>query len=434
MNGVIKKYLNHGIMITLMAIILIAFVYYFFYTSHSTQLKQPIKVGVLFASTGTMSISEIPVKNATLLAIEEINNKGGILGQPIEPILIDSRSDLAYSAKMAEKLIKEDKVSVVFGCWTSSCRKTLKPIFETNNHLLIYPVQYEGLEQSPNIVYTGAAPNQQIIPAIKWAFDNVGKRFFLVGSDYIFPRIANAIIKDQVKILGGEIVGEDYLLLGSTDVTPIIERIVASKPSIIINTINGDSNIAFFKELRQFGITPQKIPTLSFSIAENELQHMNVEQMWGDYAAWNYFESIPSETNKTFVHDFKKKFGQNQVTDDPIEAAYFSVYLWAQAVKDAESADVNIVRDKIKKQSMNAPEGTVYIDPENQHTWKMVRIGKIKKDGQFEIIWQSAKPIQPIPYPTYRSKSEWDRFAQEIYKSWGNRWENPGTVNNAPNF
>lgn len=396
--------------------------------------SQPIKVGVLFATTGTMAISETPVKNATLMAIDEINEQGGIMGRPIVPIVVDSKSDLNHAAALAEKLIKDNKVSVVFGCWTSSCRKTLKPIFEKNNHLLIYPVQYEGLEQSPNIIYTGAAPNQQIIPAIKWAFDNLGNRFFLVGSDYIFPRVANAIIKDQVNILGGEIVGEDYLLLGSQDVDPVINRIIKTKPTVIINTINGDSNIAFFKALRAKGITPEKIPTVSFSIAENELLSMEIPKMVGDYTAWNYFQSLHNPSNAKFVKNFKNRFGEKQVTDDPIEAGYFSVYLWAQAVNEAKTDNVNIIRDKIKRQSLNAPEGPVYIDPENQHTWKMVRIGKIKADGQFEIVWQSEKPIQPMPYPTYRSKEEWDNLANTIYKNWGNRWENPGetTATQAP--
>ncbi len=410
-------------------LLLLGFLMYYF-TDTQYGRHSPIKVGLLFATTGTMALSETPVKNATLMAIEEINQKGGILGRKLKPIIVDSQSNLTQAAALANTLIKKDKVSVIFGCWTSSCRKTLKTIVETNNHLLIYPVQYEGLEQSPNIVYTGAAPNQQIIPAIKWAFDHIGKRFFLVGSDYIFPRIANAIIQDQVNILGGQIAGEEYLLLGSKDVDPIVKKIIQTKPSIIINTINGDSNIAFFKALRQAGITAKTIPTLSFSIAEQELQSMAIPQMVGNYAAWNYFQSIQTPVNQAFVTQFKHKFGNAQVTSDPMEAAYFGVYLWAQAVEEAGTADVNAVRDKIQKQSMNAPEGTVYIDQENQHTWKKVRIGKIKANGQFDIIWSAEKASQPIPYPTYRTKEAWDKLAQDLYKGWGNHWENTSSKNN----
>lgn len=421
MYGLQKKYL-WSFIISIIFLIIIAGSYFYFY--YDRNYSRPIKVGVLFALTGTMAISEQSLNKSTLMAIDEINQKGGILGRLIQPIIIDSRSDLSYSAAMAKKLIQMDKVSVIFGCWTSACRKTLKPIVEKYNHLLIYPVQYEGLEESPNIIYTGAAPNQQIIPAIKWTFDNLGKRFFLIGSDYIFPRIANLIIKDQVHILGGEIVGEEYLILGSSDVKHVVDEIIKAQPTVIINTINGDSNIAFFKELRSKNITPQKIPTLSFSIAENELLSMDVNSMLGDYAAWNYFQSIQNKSNSNFVSNFKKRYGAHSVTDDPIEAAYFGVYIWAQAVEDAGKEQVALVKERIKKQSMNAPEGVIYIDSENQHTWKTVRIGKILADGQFEIVWHSEKPTQPIPYPTYRSKEEWDKIIHDLYKKWNNHWEN----------
>ena len=385
-----------------------------------------IKVGILHSLTGTMAISENPVKDSTLLAIQEINDAGGLLGKKIEPVIHDGKSDWPTFANEAEKLIKEDKVAVVFGSWTSASRKTVKPIFERYNHLLFYPVQYEGLEESPNIVYTGAAPNQQIIPAVKWTFDNIGKKFFLVGSDYVFPRTANAIIKDIVSALEGEIVGEEYLLLGSSDVDDVVKKIAAAKPDAIFNTINGDSNLAFFKALRAVGITPDKIPTISFSIAEAELQAMGAAAFAGDYAAWNYFQSIDSEKNREFVEKFKKIYGASRVTDDPIEAGYFGVHLWAKAVNDAGTTDVEAVRKALPKQSFEAPEGMVYIDKENQHTWKIVRIGKILPDGQFEIVWSSEKPIRPVPFPVYRSKIEWNQFLTELYKSWGERWANPG--------
>src|SRR5436190_21566959 len=224
-------------------VIVLVFIGWQGYKSYQKKISEPIKVGILHALTGTMAMSERSVVDATMLAIEEINAAGGLLGRQIKPIIVDSRSEGSYAAQMAEKLITKDKVSVVFGCWTSSCRKTVKPIFEQYNHLLFYPVQYEGLESSPNIIYTGAAPNQQIIPAVKWMFDHKGTRFFLIGSDYIFPRIANMLIKEQVKALGGEVVGEEYLLLGASDVGSVIEKIKQSKPTVILNTINGDSNI-----------------------------------------------------------------------------------------------------------------------------------------------------------------------------------------------
>ncbi|MDM8561308.1 urea ABC transporter substrate-binding protein [Candidatus Parabeggiatoa sp. HSG14] len=390
------------------------------------QTKPPIKVGILHSLTGTMAISETAVVDATLLAIDELNQKGGILGRKIEPIVVDGRSDWPTFANGAEKLITQENVSVVFGCWTSASRKTVKPVFEKYNHLLFYPVQYEGLEQSPHIIYTGAAPNQQIIPVVKWSFDNLGKRIFLVASDYVFPRAANAIIKGQAMALSAKVVGEEYILLGSRDVKAVVQKILATKPDVVLNTINGDTNVAFFTELHNAGITPEKIPVMSFSIAENELHHLDIKNMTNHYAAWNYFQTVNTKVNQDFVKRFKNKYGQNRVTNDPMEAAYFGVYLWAQAVEDTQTIEVNQVRNAMKNQSFQAPGGLVYVDDDNNHTWKTVRIGKIRQDGQFDIVWTSERPVQPIPYPTYRLKSEWHKFLDDLYTSWGNQWANPG--------
>jgi urea transport system substrate-binding protein len=396
------------------------------YVNSIAARQTPIRVGVLHSLTGTMAISEAAVVDATLLAIEEINQQGGLLGRPIEPVIVDGASDAATFARAAEQLIINDQVAVVFGCWTSASRKTVKPVFERYDHLLFYPVQYEGLEQSPNIVYTGAAPNQQIIPAVKWSLDNLGRRFFLVGSDYVFPRTANEIIKDQLTALNAEIVGEEYLLLGSTDVEAIIEKIITSKPDVILNTINGDSNIAFFRALRSAGIDSQTTPTVSFSIAEPELRSIDSALTTGDYAAWNYFQSVDSPENRAFVERFRARYGQDRTVSDPMEAAYAGVYLWAQAVTDAQSPAVSGVRQTIKKQSLRAPGGVMYIDPETQHTWKNVRIGQIGSDGQFVIVWNSGKPVRPVPFPLYRSASTWQDFLEQLYSGWGNSWANPG--------
>ena len=392
------------------------------------KIKTPIKVGLLHSLTGTMAISETAVVEATLMAIDELNQKGGILGRKIEALVTDGRSDWPTFAAEAERLITQENVSVVFGCWTSASRKTVKPVFEKYNHLLFYPLQYEGLEQSPNIIYTGAAPNQQIIPAVKWSLDNLGKRIFLVASDYVFPRAANAIIKAQALALSAEVVGEEYILLGSHDVKAVVQKIVATEPDVVLNTINGDTNVAFFREMNNVGMTPEKIPILSFSVAEDELRQLGIKNMVGHYAAWNYFQSVNTEVNQNFVNRFKQTYGPERVTDDPMEAAYFGVYLWAQAVEEVGTTEVKKVRHAMKRQSFKAPEGLVYIDDNNNHTWKTVRIGKIRADGQFDIVWTSEKPIQPIPYPSYRLKSEWDKFLNELYTTWGNRWANPGSV------
>ncbi len=409
--------------ILMAAIIALLFTGSYFGYHYYLQSKPPIKVGILHSLTGTMAISEASVKDATLMAIDEINEKGGLLnGRRIEPVVIDIKSDWGYAKDMAKKLIDEDKVSVVFGCWTSACRKTIKPVFEEKNHLLFYPVQYEGLEQSLNIVYTGATPNQQIFPAVKWAFDNIGKKVFLVGSDYVFPRTANALIRNKIEGLGGKVVGEEYIKLGSKDVDEAVDEIILAKPDVILNTINGDTNIAFFKKLREKGIHSDQIPTISFSIGESELKNLDPKLVEGDYAAWNYFQSLPLKNNESFVRRFKDKYGEDRVLSDPMEAGYFGVYLWSQAVEDAGSDDVMRVKQQIRKQSLNAPEGLVYIDPETQHTWKIVRIGKIRSDGQFDVIWDSKKPVRPIPYPIYRSVLDWNLFLDTLYKGYGNQW------------
>lgn len=405
------------------AIILLATAAYFYFSSRSGFKAEPIKVGILHSLSGTMAISEKPVVHATLMAISEINAQGGILGREIVPIIVDGRSDWPTFAQQAEDLIVKHKVSAVFGCWTSASRKTVKPIFEQYNHILFYPVQYEGIENSPNIVYTGAVPNQQIIPAVKWSFDHLGKKYFLIGSDYVFPRIANEIIKDLVTILGGQIVGEEYLPLGSDNVDEVVRQIKEAKPDVIINTINGNSNVFFFHELYK---THTDIPVMSFSIAEHEIQMIGVKYMEGNYASWNYYQSIDTEENRKFVQHFKDQYGQDKVVDDPMEAGYFGVYLWAQAVEEAETDNVHEVRKAIKDQSFLAPEGMVYVDHHNNHLWKQVRIGKILKNGQFDIVWNSNKPIKPKPYPAYRGKTEWDKFLNSLYQGWDQNWANPG--------
>jgi urea transport system substrate-binding protein len=391
---------------------------------NSPVYRPTIKVGVLHSQTGTMAISEEAVRDATLLAIEELNEAGGLLGRTIEPVVADGHSDEGMFAGEAERLIARDGVAVIFGCWTSASRKAVKAVVERHDHLLFYPVQSEGLEQSPNIVYTGATPNQQIIPGVKWCFDHLGRRMFLVGSDYVFPRTANRIIRDQLTALGGEIVGEEYLLLGTDDVEGVVEMVRRSRPDVILNTVNGGTNIALFRGLRAAGITPETIPTMSFSLAEQELLALGPESLAGDYATWNYFQSVASRANTDFVERFKARFGQGRVTDDPMEAAYSGVHLWAQAVAKAGSAAPGEVRKAIDGQSFAAPGGLVYVDGETRHIWKPVRVGKIRRDGQYEIVWDSMHAVRPVPYPMYKAKDEWDVFLQSLHDRWGKRWAN----------
>jgi urea transport system substrate-binding protein len=362
-----------------------------------------IKVGLLHSLSGTMAISETTVVDAELLAIEEINAAGGVLGKQIEVVKEDGASDWPTFAEKATKLIDQDKVVTIFGCWTSASRKAVLPVFESKNHMLWYPVQYEGQECSKNIFYTGAAPNQQIEPAVDWLLQNKGKKFFLVGSDYVFPRTANTIIKEQLKAKGGEMVGEDYLPLGNTEVTPIITKIKQALPDggVIFNSLNGDSNVAFFKQIQAAGLTPDKYPTMSVSIAEEEVRQIGKEYLLGHYAAWNYFQTVDTPANKKFVEAFKAEYGQDRVTNDPMEAAYIMVYLWKQAVEKAGTADnLEKVRAAAIGQEFDAPEGKVKMAA-NHHISKTVRIGEVRDDGLFDIVWSTEGPVDPIPWNQY---------------------------------
>ncbi|MDK3155809.1 urea ABC transporter substrate-binding protein [Kamptonema cortianum] len=369
-------------------------------TTTSAASGDTIKVGILHSLSGTMAISEKSVVDAEQLAIEEINQAGGVLGKQIQAVVEDGASDWPTFAEKARKLIDQDRVVTIFGCWTSASRKAVLPVFEDKQHMLWYPVQYEGQECSNNIFYTGAAPNQQIEPSVDWLLENKGREFFLVGSDYVFPRTANTIIKAQLEAKGGTVVGEDYLPLGNTEVTPIITKIRQALPNggVIYNTLNGDSNVAFFKQMQGAGLGPDRYPVMSVSIAEEEVKAIGVEYLKGHYAAWNYFQTVDTPANQKFVEAFKAKYGSNRVTNDPMEAAYIAVYLWKQAVEKAGTADdLEQVRMAAYGLSFDAPEGRVTMNP-NHHISKVVRIGEVRDDGLFEIISSTDGAVDPLPW------------------------------------
>ncbi len=385
----------------------------------------PIRVGILHSQTGPMAISERSMVEAELLAIEEINARGGLLGRQLEPVIADGASDWPTFAREAERLITQEKVDIIFGCWTSASRKTVLPVIERNAHLLVYPMAYEGLEQSPNVIYTGAAPNQQVIPALKWSIDNLGPRVFLVGSDYIWPHTINAIMSDVLPALGATLVGEQYVFFGSANVEKAVAAIVRAQPDVIISSVVGESNIAFYKALREAGLTPDKVPVVSFSVAEDELRTLSREDLAGQYLAWNYFQSVQSAENTTFIETFRQRYGADRVTSDVIETSYFSVHLWAMAVAEAGSVELDVVREAMLGQSFNAPEGIVSVDPATRHTWRSFSMGKVREDGQIDIVWTAAKPIRPVPYPTSRSRRAWETFLENLQTGWGGAWANP---------
>jgi len=358
-----------------------------------------IKVGVLHSLSGTMAISEVSVRDAELLAIEEINKAGGVMGKKLVPVVEDGQSDWPTFAEKAQKLISTDKVAATFGGWTSASRKAMLPVFERNKALLYYPVQYEGLEASPYIFYTGATTNQQIIPGLEFLKNELKvKKLFLVGSDYVFPRTANKEIKAWAKANGMQIVGEEYAPLGNTEYATTINKIKEAKPDAVFQTINGDSNVAFWKQFTNAGLSAKTLPVISVSTAEDEVRGVGIENIAGQYVAWNYYQTTPGAKNEAFVKAYKAKYGADRVTDDPIEAGYVGVNLWAKAVEKAGSTNVEKVKAASKGLTFDAPEGLVTVDGSNQHIYKTARIGKLQPNGLIDEVGGSGKPIKPDPF------------------------------------
>jgi urea transport system substrate-binding protein len=377
--------------------------------SASADSANTVKIGVLHSLTGTMAISETSLRDAVLMAVDEINARGGVMGKKIEPVVVDPASNWDLFAEKAKQLITQDKVAVVFGCWTSVSRKSVLPVFESLKGLLFYPVQYEGEEQSPNIFYTGATPNQQLIPAAQYMMSKEGgskKKFYLLGTDYVFPRTANKILKAYLlseKVPEQNII-EEYTPFGYMDYQTIVGKIKEfgkNGDAVVLSTINGDSNVPFYKEFANQKLTAGKIPIMAFSVAEDELRSMETEHLVGHLAAWNYYQSLDTPENKTFVDAFKKKYGDSRVTDDPIEAAYFGVYVWKAAVEKAGSAEVDKVVPAVLGLDFDAPGGKKHMNATNHHTAKPVYIGKIRADGQFDIVSKSPGLVEPEAFSQY---------------------------------
>ena len=386
--------------------------------------RRPIVVGILHSETGPMAVSERSMIDAEVLALEQINDAGGLLGRPVRWVIADGASDWPTFAREADRLINDERAEVIFGCWTSASRKSVLPVVEAADHLLVYPMAYEGLETSPQVIYTGAAPNQQITPAVQWCHTTLAaRRFFLIGSDYIWPHCVNAIISDQLTGLGAEKVGEEYVPFGSTDVAGYVEQIRKAKPDVVLCSVVGDSVLAFFETLKEAGIDPEEIPVVTFALAEDELRSIDHADLVGHYAAWNYFQSIDRAENRQFVADFKARYGQDRVTSDVIAAASNSVRLWANAVRESGTTEVRQVRNAMRRQSLDAPEGIIAVDPETQHTWRPVYLAKIRADGQFDIVWSSKVAVRPVPYPITRSRAAWTALVDDLHRRWGG-WAN----------
>ncbi|MDR2690380.1 MAG: urea ABC transporter substrate-binding protein [Azoarcus sp.] len=382
-----------------------------------------IKVGVLHSLSGTMAISETALKNTALLAIEEINASGGVLGKQLEAVVVDPASDWPLFAEKARQLVSQDKVAVVFGCWTSVSRKSVNPVFKELNGLLFYPVQYEGEELEKNVFYTGAAPNQQAIPAVEYLMSEEGggaKRFVLLGTDYVYPRTTNKILRAFLKSKGvkDEDILETYTPFGHSDYQTIIADIKkfasTGRKTTVISTINGDSNVPFYKELGNAGLKATDVPVVAFSVGEEELRGVDTKPLVGHLAAWNYFESLKNAENTAFIAKYRAWAKANGVpnadtvvTNDPMEATYVGIHMWKQAVEKAGSTDTDKVIAALSGQTFKAPSGfTLTMDKTNHHLHKPVFIGEVRADGQFDVVWQTKQPIRAQPWSPYIAGNE----------------------------
>jgi len=376
-----------------------------------------IKVGILHSLSGTMAISETVLKDVTLMAIDEINAKGGVLGKKLEPVVVDPASNWPLFAEKARQLLSQDKVAVVFGCWTSVSRKSVLPVFEELNGLLFYPVQYEGEELSKNVFYTGAAPNQQAIPAVEYLMSKEGggaKRWVLLGTDYVYPRTTNKILRAFLikKGVKESDIDEKYTPFGHSDYQTIvadIKKFAAAGKTAVVSTINGDSNVPFYKELGNAGLKATDVPVVAFSVGEEELRGVDTKPLVGHLAAWNYFMSIKDPANDEFRKKWaayakaKKLPGADKpLTNDPMEAAYIGINMWKQAVEKAKSAEVDKVITAMAGQTFKAPSGiTSKMDEKNHHLHKAVFIGEVKADGQFNVVWKTKGPVKAQPWSPF---------------------------------
>ena len=389
----------------------------------------PIKVGILHSMSGALAVSEHPLADASLLAIDEINARGGLLGRQVLPVVVDGKSEISADSAFtrgAEKLLQTDKVAAVFGGFGSAGRKVIRPYFEKHDQLLFYPAQYEGIEESQNLIYTGATPNQLAVPALQWSVDTLNaKKYFLIGTDGLRAHATNAIIEDQIKSLGGEVVGTHYAVVGESQFGPVVKKIEKSHPDMIINTLVGDSVLSFFRALIEEDLTARTLPVLSFTLGENELAQLAEPVLAGHYVARTRFQTIAGSKEEPFAERFKRKYGAHRPVSEMMESAYYGVLLWAAAVQRAGSEEVNRVRLALKGQEFELGNTRIRVDPSNQHTWKILQIGQVTNDNRIDVIKTGDAPIPPLPFPGPRTHAEWQSFADALYEKWGGNWANP---------
>jgi urea transport system substrate-binding protein len=378
---------------------------YFAQRPSAEAARGPIVIGLLQALSGPMAPIEAPLVAAVRLAVDEINGSGGLLGRQVELKIEDTRSDPRVAAAAAERLISTARAAALFGCWSSACRRAVRPVVETHRHLLFYPLAYEGMEQSRHIIYTGPTPNQQVLPATHWAMDGFGRRVYLVGTDGLYPRRVHAVMRDFIALGGGQLLGEHFVPQGGSDMAAVIADLQKLKPDVVLSTVSGRSNGAFFDALVAAALTD--LPLLSFRAAEPEMLAFGGGRLDRHFTAWGYLQSQPGPANEAFLARLRRSQGDAAQASDPAVSAYVGVQLWAAAVREVGSARTDAVNANVLQQSVPAPQGFAAVDSQSRHLWRQLRIAQVKPDGQLVEVYKLPRYVKPEPWPSFRSTEHW---------------------------
>ena len=388
----------------------------------------PLHVGLLHSRTGPLAISEQSLLDVEIMAIQEINDAGGVAGRRLTYSAPDCQSDPAVYAAKARQLLEQEHAAVLVGGWSSDCRKAMLPVVAERKGLLFFPGNYEGIESAPRVVYAGGAANQSVLPAVRWAIDNLkARRFFVLGLEEVWSRTSGEIAKDAIRCAGGEVAGEHFSGESAVDAEATVEEIRRAKPDVVLNFLFGPANLRLYSALRGAGLTAAKLPVIAFGFSEDESRKFEPRDVEGHYAAWNYFQSVARPENEAFIRRFRARTSDSRVIGDAMIAAYNAIRFWAQAANEVDSAEVEAVLVNLDRQSMDAPDGIVTIDPESRAVWRPFHLGRHKADGQFQIVYSILKPIRPVTYVGTRSGDDWRAFSEGLRARWQGRWSDPGS-------
>ncbi|AMV37851.1 urea ABC transporter substrate-binding protein [Planctomyces sp. SH-PL62] len=373
------------------------------------RVEAPIVVGLLHSRTGPLAVDESPLLDAEILALEEINAAGGLLGRRLTWVVADGRSDPSTFGLEATRLLESEHATVLFGGLTSSCRRPMQDAAVAAKRLAFFPGAYEGMEVSIDLIGVGPMPNQQAIPAVSWCIESLkAKKFFLAGIADASSYAIHGVVRDQLKALGATYTGEAFVGLDGAKMPELVAAAKASGADVVVSSVVGDANKSFFKQMAAAGLTAAKLPIVSLRVSEDDLRQLPVDETVGHYAGWAYFQSLDGEVNQVFVERFRAKYGSDRPTSDPVVSAYQAVKLWAQAVEDGESLETGEVRDHLSRQSLEGAQGVVSIDHDLLHVWRSFHLGRIRRDGQFDVVWSLPRPIRPEAYPVFRSRADWE--------------------------